>query len=65
MAYKVRQTGDRVQDVLDDVEQKRDVATQAKNGYLSKEDKIKIDNLEPCVGLEPIEVDDIWERENF
>lgn len=43
MAYKVRQTGGRVQDVLDDVEQKLDVATQQKNGYMSKEDKIKLD----------------------
>lgn len=65
MAYKVWQTGDQLQGELDDVEFKINVASQTKNGYLSKEDKIKIDNLEPCVGLEPIEVDDIWERENF
>lgn len=61
MAYKVRQTGDRVQDVLDDVEQKRDVATQAKNGYLSKEDKKKIDELENVEHLTDIEVRTIWE----
>lgn len=60
MAYKVRQTGDRVQDVLDDVEQKRDVATQAKNGYLSKEDKKKIDEMENIEFLEPWEIDQIW-----
>lgn len=65
MAYKVRQTGDRVQDVLDDVEQKRNVATQAKNGYLSKEDKKKIDDMEPTIPLEDTDVDKIWSGENY
>ena len=65
MAYKVRQTGDRVQDVLDDVEQKRDIATQAKNGYLSKEDKKKIDEMEPAIPLEDTDVDKIWSGENY
>lgn len=60
MAYKVRQTGDRVQDVLDDVEQKRDVATQAKNGYLSKEDKKKIDEMEDIEYLDNYDIDQIW-----
>lgn len=60
MAYKVRQTGDRVQDVLDDVEQKRDIATQQKNGYLSKEDKRKLDGLENVEFLEPWEIDQLW-----
>ena len=59
MAYKVRQTGDRVQDVLDDVEQKRDVATQAKNGYLSKEDKKKVDDM-PEREIRDYEIDSIW-----
>lgn len=45
MAYKVWQTGDQVQGELDDVEFKQEVATQSKNGYLSKEDKIKIDDM--------------------
>lgn len=59
MAYKVRQTGDRVQDVLDDVEQKRDVATHGKNGYLSKEDKIKIDDMADRP-MYDYEIDNIW-----
>lgn len=59
MAYKVRQTGDRVQDVLDDVEQKLDVATQAKNGYLSKDDKKKIDDMAERP-LYDYEIDNIW-----
>ena len=59
MAYKVRQTGDRVQDVLDDVEQKRDVATQAKNGYLSKEDKKKVDDM-PEREIRDYEIESIW-----
>lgn len=59
MAYKVRQTGDRVQDVLDDVEQKRDTATQSKNGYLSKEDKTKIDDM-PEREIRDYEIDSIW-----
>lgn len=60
MAYKVRQTGDRVQNVLDDVEGKLDVATRSKNGYLSKEDKVKIDDMENIKFLEPWEIDQIW-----
>ena len=59
MAYKVRQTGDRVHDVLDDVEQKRDVATQAKNGYLSKEDKKKVDDM-PEREIRDYEIESIW-----
>lgn len=59
MAYKVRQTGDRVQDVLDDVEQKRDVATQAKNGYLSKTDKKRIDDMADRP-LYDYEIESIW-----
>lgn len=59
MAYKVRQTGDRVQKVLDDVEQKLDVATQAKNGYLSKDDKKKIDDMADRP-LYDYEIDNIW-----
>lgn len=59
MAYKVRQTGDRVQEVLDDVEQKLDVATQAKNGYLSKDDKKKIDDMADRP-LYDYEIDNIW-----
>lgn len=59
MAYKVRQTGDRVQDVLDDVEQKLDVATQSKNGYLSKGDKKKIDEMAERP-LYDYEIDNIW-----
>lgn len=65
MAYKVRQTGDRVQDVLDDVEQKRDVATQAKNGYLSKEDKKKIDEMDTGSPLENWEIENIWNLINI
>lgn len=60
MAYKVRQTGDRVQDVLDDVEGKLDVATRSKNGYLSKEDKVKIDDMEESDPLENWEVEMAW-----
>lgn len=59
MAYKVKQTGDRVQNVLDDVEQKLDVATQAKNGYLSKDDKKKIDDMAERP-LYDYEIDNIW-----
>lgn len=59
MAYKVRQTGNRVQDVLDDVEQKRDVATQVKNGYLSKEDKKKIDDMVERP-MYDYEIENIW-----
>ena len=59
MAYKVRQTGDRVQDVLDDVEQKRDVATPRKNGYMSAEDKEKVDDM-PERALYNYEIENIW-----
>lgn len=60
MAYKVRQTGDRVQNVLDDVEGKLDCATQIKNGYMSAKDKVKLDGLEDTDYLELWEVDQIW-----
>lgn len=65
MAYKVWQTGDQVQGELDDVEFKAEVATQIKNGYLSKEDKKKIDDMEPTIPLEDTDVDKIWSGENY
>lgn len=60
MAYKVKQTGDRVQDVLDDVEGKIETATYEKNGYLSNKDKIKLDGLKNEEYLEEWEIDQIW-----
>lgn len=59
MAYKVTQTGDRVQDVLNDVEQKRDVATHSKNGYMSARDKEKLDEV-PDRALYDYEIESIW-----
>ena len=59
MAYKVWQTGDQVQGELDDVEFKIDVATQAKNGYLSKDDKKKIDDMAERP-MYDYEIDNIW-----
>ncbi len=65
MAYKVRQTGNRVQDVLDDVENKLEVVTQSKNGYMSKEDKTKIDNMEEVEYLDNYDIDQIWNSTNI
>lgn len=59
MAYKVWQTGDQVQGELNDVEFKTEVATQSKNGYLSKEDKKKVDDM-PERALYDYEIDNIW-----
>ena len=61
MAYKVTQTGDRVQYVLDDVEQKIDVATRVKNGYLSSTDKAKIDDLLELEPFDNTEIQNIWD----
>lgn len=61
MAYKVIQTGDRIQNVLDDVEGKLEVATQAKNGYMSAPDKQKLDELENTERIKTYEIDQIWE----
>lgn len=59
MAYKVWQTGDQVQGELDDVEFKVKTATHSNNGYLSKEDKIKIDDMAERP-MYDYEVDNIW-----
>ena len=59
MAYKVWQTGDQVQGELNDVEYKIEVATQSKNGYLSKEDKVKIDDMAERP-MYDYEIDNIW-----
>lgn len=62
--YKVKQTGAEVQDVLDDVQNKTDVATQVKNGYMSKGDKKKLDELEEPDILENWEIENIWNSIN-
>lgn len=59
MAYKVWQTGDQVQGELNDVEFKTEVATQSKNGYLSKEDKKKIDDMAER-SMYDYEIENIW-----
>lgn len=60
--YKVRQTGDRVQAVLDKVES-LDLypeATQFVHGIMSTEDKAKLDELEKVEALTNAEIREMW-----
>ena len=61
MAYKVRQTGPEVQDVMDDVQNKIEVVTYEKNGYMSISDKKKLDELEDFDSLDNWDIDQIWQ----
>ena len=61
IGYILRETGEQVQEAITDVREKTiyDNATQSERGLMSKEDKIKLDNIEPDLALSILEIDEI------
>ena len=64
VGYRLKQTGDEVQDVLDQVQEKTvyEPATQQEDGLMSSSDKRKLDN---DVADEELSIPEINELLNF
>ena len=60
--YYLHQTGDEVQDILDDVQQKTvyDRATRTADGLMSNTDKQRLDDMTDVRALTFDEIDDVF-----
>jgi hypothetical protein len=65
--YVLRQYGDEVQEILDDVQQKTvyERATPSKDGLMSKEDKSKLDTIDNIEADEELTLEEIDALLNF